>query len=83
MPQTSRIQIESFESMPTVATALEMLHAVSLATDENELFAAFAHRFNELSCVTHLLSLMVDGCEQLVLVGRKADRVEHLKRGRH
>ncbi|MEM8757022.1 MAG: PP2C family protein-serine/threonine phosphatase [Planctomycetota bacterium] len=62
MAAPTEITIEQLDRVPSVGTALEMLRAVSLAADENELFAAFAHRFRELSCVTHLMSLMIDGC---------------------
>ncbi|MEL6796745.1 MAG: PP2C family protein-serine/threonine phosphatase [Planctomycetota bacterium] len=60
---TDAIDIERLDRFARVRAALEMLREVSLATNEDELYAAFSKRFNELSGVTHALGLRVEGCE--------------------
>ncbi|MEM7623425.1 MAG: PP2C family protein-serine/threonine phosphatase [Planctomycetota bacterium] len=55
-------QIEELEGVPGVSASLAMLREVSLAADEHELFASFSQQFRA-SCVTHLMSLLMKGCE--------------------
>ncbi|MEL6499606.1 MAG: PP2C family protein-serine/threonine phosphatase [Planctomycetota bacterium] len=61
--RTEELNIDVLDRFEGVRATLEMLREISLAQNEDELYAAFSRKFNQLSGVTHALGLLTEGCE--------------------